>query len=451
MQQSSLKGFLYAGVALAAIAATTTAGQAGGFAIREQSTSGEGAAFAGVAAGGAPSSMFWNPATMTQFRGLTTEADLTGIFPFADNSVGAGSTLAGPPFFLGGTGNVGLDALVPAAYTTMQVNPNLWLGLSINSPFGLSDRFPDAWAGRNYGLNTTLHTYNATPSIAYKVNDWISIGVGVQLQYASADLQNGLGAPGSLSYVSGHGWGFGATAGVTLTPGPSTQIGVGWRSAIDQDILGTLSLAAPPGFPFTPPVSTPGSVSTTIRLPDTVSAGIRQRVTDAFTVMGTLEWSNWSRIGTSVINQPSGAPALVALSPVTLPFQYRDGWYVAIGGEYQWTPRLAVRAGVAFESSPVTDQVRTPVVPDADRVHVAAGLSYAVSPRLTFDLAYTHIFVDDAPINISAASGNPFFNPALGSYVGTSSPHIDIISLGLRFKLLEPPAPAPAMPVKAKG
>jgi len=449
MQQSSLKQCLCAGVALGVIVTATTAAQAGGFAIREQSTAGEGAAFAGVAAGGAPSSMFWNPATMTQNRGLAAEANLTGIMPFADNTVLPGSSLAGPPFNLGGTGNVGQDALVPSLYATMQLNPSLWLGLSLNSPFGLSDRFPDAWAGRNYGLDTKLHTYNATPSIAYKINDWISIGAGVQLQYASADLENGIVAPGFLTHVAGHGWGFGGTAGVTLTPGPWTQIGVGWRSQMDQDITGALSLDAPAAAPFARPFSTPGSVKTTIRLPDIVSAGIRQRVTDAFTVMGTVEWSNWSRIGTSTINQPSGAPALVATSPLTLPFQYRDGWYVALGGEYQWTQQLTLRAGVAFESSPVTDQVRTPVVPDADRLHVAAGFSYAWTQRITLDFAYTHIFVDDASINISATSGNPFFNPALGSYVGTTSPHIDIISLGIRYKTPEPPPPA--MPLKTKG
>ena len=164
--------------------------------------------------------------------------------------------------------------------------------------------------------------------------------------------------------------------------------------------------------------------------------------------MGTVEWSNWSRIGTSLVTQPSGAPALVATVPVAVPFQYRDGWYFAIGGEYQWTPQLTLRAGIAFESSPVTDQVRTPVVPDADRLHVTGGLSYAVNPLLTLDLAYTHIFVDEAPIDISATSGNPFFNPALGTYIGTSSAHIDIISLGFRYKLLEP---APPAPLRTKG
>src|SRR5262245_4218104 len=111
MQQSSLKQYLCAGVALWVIAASATGAQAGGFAIRKQSTPGEGAAFAGVAAVGPRCSLFWNPATRTQCSGLTSETDLTGIFPCADNTVRPGSSLAGPPFNLDGTGNVGRDAL----------------------------------------------------------------------------------------------------------------------------------------------------------------------------------------------------------------------------------------------------------------------------------------------------------------------------------------------------
>ena len=44
----------------------------------------------------------------------------------------------------------------------------------------------------------TLHTYNATPSIAYRINDWISVGAGVQIQYATANLDHGLGATPGL-------------------------------------------------------------------------------------------------------------------------------------------------------------------------------------------------------------------------------------------------------------
>ena len=62
---------------------------------------------------------------------------------------------------------------------------------------------PTAWAGRDYAAGTTfLRTYNASPSIAYRLNDWISVGVGVQIQYAKASLNHGVTAFLWLSFPS---------------------------------------------------------------------------------------------------------------------------------------------------------------------------------------------------------------------------------------------------------
>ncbi len=67
-----------------AIAAACWAGgaQAGSFHVREQSARGMGQAYAGAAAGSAGlSSMFWNPATMTQSPGIQSSLIATGIIP----------------------------------------------------------------------------------------------------------------------------------------------------------------------------------------------------------------------------------------------------------------------------------------------------------------------------------------------------------------------------------
>ena len=75
----------------------------------------------------------------------------------------------------------------------------MWLGLSVNSPFGLSVSFPINWAGGEYAAGSSyLKTYNATPSFAYRINDLISVGVGVQIQYAKADLSHCVTAPCGL-------------------------------------------------------------------------------------------------------------------------------------------------------------------------------------------------------------------------------------------------------------
>ena len=452
MSRRGWASLLRASSALGLLVIASAQANAGGFAVREQSTYGQGTSFAGIAAGGALSSMFWNPATMTQVPGIQSENGVTGIFPFASNTPLAGSFLAGPPFNFGGTNNTGEAGLVPSGYTSYQLTPDLWLGVSINAPFGLSTNFPDVWAGRPYAGSTTLKTYNAAPSFAYRFNDWISVGAGVQIQYASADLRFGLGpTPGSDLNIDAHGWGFGATAGVTLTPTPTTSIGLGWRSGVNQKANGTLTLSA--GVPAVPGFATTlGAVNTTIKGPDTVSLGIRQRLDPRWTVMGTVEWSNWSRIGTVTFSQPSGAPATVLGVPVALPLQYRDGWFFSLGAEYMWSERLTLRTGVAYEISPISDRVRMPLIPDNNRIWASVGASWQVSKFMHFDLAYSHIWVQDPSINITAASGNPWFNPgipALGipalPYVGDVSAHVDVLSAALvvRFDVLEPDARRP--------
>jgi long-chain fatty acid transport protein len=448
MQRSARK-ILMAMSALGTLVLATGAAEAGGFGLHEQSTYGLGVAFAGVSAGGTPSSMYWNPATMTQFSGLNSEWDVTGIIPQTSNTPTVATTATGVNLLpLGGTGNVGASALVPASYTTWQVMQNLWLGLSTNSPWGLSTNFPDSWAGRNYALSSSAQSINATPSVALRLNDWISFGAGVQIQWFNTSLTQGITAgpgpcpPGCALFntnLQGSGWGYGFTAGVTLTPTPATQIGLGWRSGINQPISGTLFVNTPAVVPFIAPFTTAGSANTTINLPDVVSLGLRQRVSPQLTVMGTVEWTNWSRIGTSFVTTAGGGPALVAGFPVAIPFQYKDGWLYSMGVEYQADQRWSLRAGAGYEVSPVTDTVRVPLIPDNNRLWLSTGATFAVAPNVMLDFAYSHIFVQDSSINISPVSGNPSCVVAgpvcvSGTYIGTVSSSIDILSVGLRYK-----------------
>ena len=451
MSFRGVKAALLAASGVAALIAATGAANAGGFAVHEQSAFGQGSSFAGIAAGGDLSSMFWNPATMTQMPGLRSESVLSGIIPDAKHTATT-STLGGIPFLYPSTaGDSGIDAIVPAGYYSYQVNQQLWVGLSVNSPFGLAVHFPDNWAGRTYAADTSLKTYNFTPSVAYQINNWISVGFGIQAQYATADLSTGLPVNNALNpflqqgnqlNIQGNGWGYGFTAGVTLTPTPSTTIGVGYRSAINQKISGTLTL--PAGGFFAAPFSTPGAVNTTLNLPDTVSVGIRQRLNPQWTLLGTVEWTNWSRIGTSRILQSNGAAATVIGTAVTLPFQYSDGWFYSVGAEYQLNPQLALRAGVAYEKSPITDQVRTPRLPDNDRTWLSVGASYQVTNKLAFDFAYSHLFVKSTPINLAAGNGNPWSASATSyTYIGSVDSQVDIISVAMKYRWDDPPAPAP--------
>jgi len=452
MSVRGLRALLLACGSLGVLIAASPAANAGGLGIREQSAYGEGTSYAGVAAGGDLSTMFWNPAVMTQFAGIQSSSTYAGILPYSSHSPSAGSTyfgsLAEPQ---GGTGNTSNAALVPGTTFSYQINQNLWVGLSFNSPFGLSVSFPENWVGRDYGAsNSNLTTYNVTPSVAYRINDWISIGAGMQIQYANLAFQHGLSAfqqqvptpiPGFFvsglvpspvdAKLSANGWGYGFTAGVTLTPTPATAIGLGYRSGIDQKFSGTLTL--PP-----PALGGPGALpaNLTINAPSILSLGLRQRIDPQWTLLGTVEWTNWNRIGTSVISTP------LPPSPfLTLPFQWKDGWLFSIGAEYKASDRLSLRTGFGYEISPVTDQVRFPIIPDNDRFWASIGASYQIWRGLVANLAYSHIFIRDTSINISAASGNPWFatsitsaNPSGVAYIGSVQSHVDILSIGVAWR-----------------
>ena len=124
---------------------------------------------------------------------------------------------------------------------------------------------------------------------------------------------------------------------------------------------------------------------------------------------------------------------------------YQDSVSFSLGAEYQWTERLAVRAGIGYEISPVTDDVRIPLLPDNDRTWLSIGSSYHISKDLVVDLAYSHLFVRSTSVNISATSGNPWFDGI--SYAGDVSAHVDIISMGLKYRW-DSDAPAPKLITK---
>ncbi len=444
MSSRRVKALLLACTGIGALCVTSIDANAGAFALREQSAYGQGSSFAGIAAGGALSAMFWNPAIITQYKGKTVEQDVAGILPHSSHSFSLSSL--SPPY--GAPPSQGIAALVPSGYSSYQLNDKIWIGMSVNAPFGLGVNYPGVSAASTASAaRANVQTYNFAPTVAYKFNDMVSVAFGVQAQYMKASYDAFLSATGPLiGALNGAGWGFGWTAGVTLTPMPKTQIGIGYRSAIDQKINGSWDVPAAAAA-----LTQPGSVHLTIPLPDTVTFGLRQGIGDRFTLLAGIEWANWSRIGTPVVLQPNGNPVTVfsagAFRPFTFPFQYKDGWFYSLGGEYALNPAWTVRAGIAFEKTPIPDDKRTTRIPDNDRMWYSVGATYkpASLRGFTFDAGYSYIDVKNAPICMGAASGCPT-NPWSGAstYIGSVKSYINIISLAVRYQWDD------AAPVKSK-
>jgi long-chain fatty acid transport protein len=396
---------------LAISAFAADAAFAGGFAVREQSAELQGMSFAGAAAGSMGlSSMFFNPATVTMHNGLNNESNIA--FIITDSVMDdAGFAPGVPAPGLNNSGNIahgnliGEFATVPASYYNYQWNENIFLGLSINSPFGLETQAENAYAGTPHGVHSKVFNVIASPVVGYKINDMISVAVGPQISYINGKLTSSSNPAVFQEDISlkGDDWGFGVTAGVHVQIAEGTSVGVGYRSVVKHKLEGN----------FRSPFSGRVPASAKVDLPHTVTVSASHQVTDALKINASFEWADWSSLKALNISTP-----LAGFPPSTV-FNWKDSFFYAIGAEYAFNEDLTVRAGFAYEDSPVPDSTRGPRVPDNDRYWLSAGASYQLRDWVTVHGSYTHIFVEDAPVSLTAPS--PFF--------GTFETDINIVSL----------------------
>lgn len=383
----------------AALAASLTGAAAGAFGLREQSAAGLGQAFAGAASGEAGlGSMFWNPATVTMRPGWQSESNVT----YVDPDVRIRTDAPTPTLGLGQSGEIGLSGTIPASYTAYQLNEHVWLGLAATAPFGLITKPNTVWAGQTYSRSSKVFSANFAPIIGIKVTDWLSIGAGPTIQYFKTRLNSASAASPLAGNVilEGDSVAVGVTAGATITPFAGTVIGVGYRSTLRQEVEGTLR---------TPLAVLPARVN--LNLPDQLTFGVTQTLTPDLKASFGFEWTNWSRLKLpGVVLAANGAPV------AAVPLGYKDGYYFSLGAEYQWDPRWAFRAGLAYEISPVDQSNRGTRLPDTDRIHLAVGASYKYSDRLEFAASYAHLFgVGNRTLRI--VPGNIVYNalPFFGS------------------------------------
>jgi len=386
MSFAAKKQVLRTGVVAVAIMAVAGIAAAAGFSIREQSAEGQGASFAGVAAGtNGPSSMFWNPATMTQHnaQGYSSESNVTLIAPTSHAKDGAG--FIGDP----DSGNIANTELVPASYSVYGLTDDITIGLAMNAPFGLSTN-SDRWVGSLHGDESAVKTLNVNPNIAYKFNDMLSVAVGVQAEYMKVKLTSD--APtGQIFGAKADDIGVGFTAGVLFQPSDATAIGLGFRSSVSHSLKGDGTFV-PTGYD--------GDVAANFDSPELVTLGLRQKVNDDLTLMAGVEWANWSRFKSLDIKLDDG-------STLSTTEKWKDSWFFSLGAEYAVNDQLTVRGGLAYENSGVTGDTRTPRLPDNDRYWASIGASYQVNDWITANLAYSYVFMKDGDIDLAAAGTLP--------------------------------------------
>jgi len=437
----------------AAVASLLSAGAvqtvlAAGFALKEQSASALGYAFAGATAAAEDASFaFFNPAAFAQQPERTFVAVASAILPRSELQGASATTVLGTA--TGGRthrGDIAKDAFLPALYAGWRVTPQLALGLQINAPFGLETNYPANWVGRYHALHSSLETVTVTPTVAVRPTSSFAFGLGLQIQHARARLSNAIdfgtigatvGIPGSVpaaqdgrAELEGDSLGVGLVAGLLWEPRDGTRIGLGYRSQVRHNLRGDVDFT-PDGAGIAAILSAltgrflDTGAEARITLPDQISVGLYQEITDDVALVAEAQLTRWSLFDELRIRFDNPAePDNVTEE------NWEDSWFFALGALWRPTESLTLRLGAAHDQTPVRTRYRTPRIPDNDRWWLAAGLGWRPHPNFAVDLAYTHIFVEDSRVRLTTAGAGNTFRGNLDARYDNA---IDIVTLSGRI------------------
>lgn len=375
--------FKIAAAAMMVAGAFATQTYAAGFQLSEQSAIQMGRAMAGAGiVGDDLSAVHYNPAGMTLLSGTRMQATGTWVavnldYESRDGSVTENGRLKGQT--------------IPAGFITHQINDSLWAGLGLTVPYGMGTEFDENWDGMDRGTESMILTFDINPNLAWKVNDKLSVGGGISLQYAKAELGFGFGfdvlnfETAAHANVKGDSWAWGWNVGMMFQPVETVRVGLAYRSHIAHNADGHTTLD----------INGMGSLTSDmkvrIKTPDTITLSATWEATDALRLSGTARWSKWSNFKSlSLDNSGFGsAPAIDKIATITN--NWDDTWFFSVGADYKLNGQWTVRGGVAYDQGPVENQYRMAVIPDTDRVWFSGGASYKYTDNLTFDFGATYI------------------------------------------------------------
>ncbi len=381
-------------VAVAGLIAMASSTYAAGFMLTEQSASSLGRAYAGAGVDGSDiSGVFYNPATMTLHPGTQIQAgfvaigldldlDYKGNDGTTENENGRANTQP-----------------IPFGYISHQATDNVWVGLAMTVPFGMGTEYDDNWSLAELGISAQVLTFDFNPNVAWKISEKVSLGAGMSVQYASADLKmrDQVGQQGNMPLtvdgeIDADSWAWGFNVGMMWTPVDNLRFGLSYRSKVNHHAkgdftvnnlrLGNTAIADHTGLGA---LWGKHDAAASLSTPAWLMATAAWDVNDLLSLYATFRWTDWSSFKVLDINY-----SVVGQGTKTKPVPnfWKDTYLVSLGADMRFYDWWTMRAGIGYETSAVDEaRLRTAIIPDADRLWLALGSSFKVAKDFQLDVS----------------------------------------------------------------
>jgi len=354
---------------------------------------GQGAAAAGMSNAFAaqaddPSALHYNPAGMTQLQGIQLMAGALASGGSTDFTSPTGATARGD--------RNGSAAWPPPGHTYITANlkslgvtalGDLSVGIGLTVPFGSLTRWPNDGPFNTATTFSSLPLLDIKPTIAYKVTESLSLGLGADIYTFSGLIGEGQvekqfispGAPafplapaGSKMELSGKDTAAGFNASLLYTAlrnadgKPLANIGIVYRSQATLHLSGALLANG----------AKVSDADATLVLPQVITGAI------AIWPVRTSEREWKLEVDVDYVGWKSVRNLDVALAngvTIPQPQNWRSTYAVMLGTEYKWLAleslpnwEVALRGGYTNQQNQMPDLSYDPGIPSAD-LHVVGG------------------------------------------------------------------------------
>lgn len=371
---------------------SATSAQAGGLYLYEIGNDDLGLAGAGASARAEDSSvMAANPAGLTHVKGTSITSGFMGLYGDTDFDLDDSSK--------NGPGNTIGFTPIASSFYSKQYNDNFTYGIGLYGNFGLGLDYGSDWAGAALVDELELKAMIIQPTVAYKVDDHWSFGLGMGINYGKFAIKN------TNNDVDDSDWALNAKVGVLYEVDANTRFGFAYSTESDFDFDADLDVDA---------FDIDLNLDATFNAPQQVLFSAYHRYNEDWAIMGNLGWQDWTAYGDSPLTVSSDTLGTGTDTKLDSDGKFQDTYHIALGAQYTISPKLLWNMGMAYDTSMFESQSKGDItIPTGNAFRIGTGFKYKLDDKQSVGVAFEGLFIESSRASFPLAGTGRYDNPAL--------------------------------------